>query len=160
SGLPSPSKSSTATACGLVPPTPVLSAIFNPEAAVTSVNCRLRCADTSAVRSSRTRRARQRMTLLLLALGPRLADHVDERRRVSKEHFIARRFAIAAEQMNHLQLVAGLVLGRYHAGMKDVGIGILRQQPLPLRVERSRHRAEVAVDGVVRIIVGVMGEYL
>src|SRR5690242_10666069 len=38
SGLPSPSKSATATPCGLVPPTPVLSAILSPDAAVTSTN--------------------------------------------------------------------------------------------------------------------------
>src|SRR5438309_938753 len=34
---PSPSKSSTATACGLVPPTPVFWAMNRPDAAVTSV---------------------------------------------------------------------------------------------------------------------------
>src|SRR5690242_14024129 len=68
SNLPSPSKSSTATAWGLVPPTPVLSAIFNPDAAVTSVNCFRAWAGRRDGNNSSSRQAQRMEKASLLAV--------------------------------------------------------------------------------------------
>src|SRR5947209_4045618 len=110
SGRPSPSKSSTPTPCGLVPPTPVLGAMRRPESALTSVKrgfvggaASPRGANAPA--SGRTKRSGRR------TVGPRsllrlAAVEQRDRLRVAEQHLGAARLDVAADQVDQLDLVA------------------------------------------------------
>jgi hypothetical protein len=71
SGRPSPLKSSTATACGLVPPTPVLAAIFSPESLDTSVKRDFSESPLSAVAASAPAPMRRKRPNTRIMMPPR-----------------------------------------------------------------------------------------
>src|SRR2546421_163550 len=110
SNLPSPSKSSTATPCGLVPPTPVFFAIVMPDVAVTSVNRGFGAAAAERVRVTRTRTDRNvRIADNPLSVLVRFPVQQRDRLRVSEKHHpVALR--IGAEQMQQLDLITEVVV--------------------------------------------------